>query len=99
MYGLPEKCLSCFLGTFLSSQTEDWHKLSALVHRSKKGDSFLPVALEAMGFQNAVQEGLAERESLNISLYSEEVGKKSDFPACICPSWAFVMLFVLFCSD
>lgn len=42
----------------------------------------------------------AERESPSISLYSEaEVDKKSDFPACKCPSWTFLMLLVLFCSN
>lgn len=40
MYGLLEKCLSFLLGTFLSSQTEDWYKLSALVHKSKTGAAF-----------------------------------------------------------
>ena len=81
MYGLLEKCLSFFLGTFLSSQSEDWHKLSALVHKSKTGGSFLPVALETVSFQNLMQQRQAERESPNISLYSEEeVGEKNRLP-------------------
>lgn len=35
--GPPEKRLSRLLGTFLSSHAEDWHKLSVLIHKSKKG--------------------------------------------------------------
>lgn len=98
MCGLPEKCLSFLLDILIPVRQKTGISSGSQARKGEIG--FLLVALRSMSFQNLIQHRQAERESPSISLYSEaEVDKKSDFPACKCPSWTFVMLLVLFCSN
>lgn len=98
MCGLPGKCLSFLLGTLIPVRQKTG--ISSGSQARNEGIGFLLVALRSVSFQNLIQHRQGERESPSISLYSEdEADEKSDFPACKCPSWTFVMLLVLFCSS